>query len=289
MINGPGRREEQMNTKLDSQIPATETEEQDKDFWWGILLFRLVLLGFIGSLALVAGGYLGMFYPETNAKKPVVVRIWQWLETLLPEKNVTEKEAIIPNLISTTSNNDLTGGEREQLEAEIEGLQAEINSFTARLSQLERNLGIQPGEDSLELRVKALGLQLEAVAQAGDNHSTRTKEKAKITLPGDLLFPKNNSNLFPEAGTILEAIATELAQYENSTVRIAAYVDAGDKPARSQELSFRRAKVIEHYLSKTLNGNYRWVALGYGQNRSLFPNDTEANRQRNRRIEIAVY
>ena len=280
-----------MNTNLDSQITATE---QDREFWWGILLFRLALLGFIGSLALVAGAYLGMFYPETNPEKPVVVKMWHWLEGLLPEDNppedIIKKEAIIPNPIPTNSNNDLTAGEREQLKAEIEQLQTEMNSFAARLSQLERNLGIEPNTESLELRVKALGAKLEAVAKAQGHNQTRAREKAKIILPGDLLFPKNSSSLFPEAGTILEAIAPELSQYQHSTVRIAAYLDAGkDKPARSQELSFRRAKVIEDYFSKTLNGNYRWVALGYGQNRPLVANDTDANRQRNRRIEIMVY
>ncbi len=56
----------------------------------------------------------------------------------------------------------------------------------------------------------------------------------------------------------------------------------------NRELSFRRAKALEQYFGRALGEQYRWLVVGYGETRPLVANDTEANLQRNRRIEIAV-
>jgi outer membrane protein OmpA-like peptidoglycan-associated protein len=112
-------------------------------------------------------------------------------------------------------------------------------------------------------------------------------EKLKVTLPSDSLFEPDNSLLRPDAGLILDKIIADLRDSPSSTISIAAHTDAKDADD-DRELSFRRAKAVEQYLARALGDRYRWLAIGYGGTRPVVPNDTSANQQRNRRIEIAV-
>jgi outer membrane protein OmpA-like peptidoglycan-associated protein len=112
--------------------------------------------------------------------------------------------------------------------------------------------------------------------------------KLKVTLPSDLLFEENNSILRSEASLILDKIVADLRSYPASTILIAAHTDATAATEDNRELSFRRAKAVEQYLAKTLGNQYRWLTVGYGETRPLVPNDTPADKQRNRRVEIAV-
>jgi outer membrane protein OmpA-like peptidoglycan-associated protein len=110
----------------------------------------------------------------------------------------------------------------------------------------------------------------------------------KVTLPSDVLFEQSNSVLRQEAGLILDKIVADLRNYPASTIRIGAHTDTQGEAEDNRELSFRRAKSVEQYLARTLGKQYRWLVVGYGETRPLVANDTNANEQRNRRVEIAV-
>ncbi len=75
---------------------------------------------------------------------------------------------------------------------------------------------------------------------------------------------------------------------ENPQVRgeISGHTDnVGDKKS-NQELSLKRAKsVYEYLLQKGVEPN-RLTFRGYGDSQPAAPNDTEENRQKNRRIEF---
>ncbi len=115
--------------------------------------------------------------------------------------------------------------------------------------------------------------------------ATDTTEKMKVTLPSDFLFTDIESTLSLEAKEILdEYVVTDLQPYEGKTIHIAAYTDVGEDTQLNQELSFRRAKVIENYLSEALEGEYRWVTVGYGKSNGVDVDEGFLNR----RIEIAV-
>ncbi|NEQ24692.1 MAG: hypothetical protein F6K28_37415 [Microcoleus sp. SIO2G3] len=70
---------------------------------------------------------------------------------------------------------------------------------------------------------------------------------------------------------------------------MAAHADAGANPAQSRARSFAQAQAVARSLEGTLGDSYHWVAVGYGQIEPIAPNDTPVNRQRNRRIEIAIF
>jgi outer membrane protein OmpA-like peptidoglycan-associated protein len=113
-------------------------------------------------------------------------------------------------------------------------------------------------------------------------------DKLKVTLPSDLLFEESNSILRSEAGLILDKIVADLRKYPSSTIRIGAHTDSNGEAEDNRELSFRRAKAVEQYFANALDGEYRWLVVGYGATYPLVTDDTAPNQQRNRRVEIAI-
>lgn len=114
-------------------------------------------------------------------------------------------------------------------------------------------------------------------------------DKTRTTiLPSDALFEINQTILRPEAGPILNQIASELQNYPGATILIAAHTDGAGTEKDNRTLSFRQAQVIEQYLTSALNKRYHWLVVGYGETKPIAPNDTPANLQRNRRVEIAI-
>jgi OOP family OmpA-OmpF porin len=67
------------------------------------------------------------------------------------------------------------------------------------------------------------------------------------------------------------------------------HTDSTGTPEHNLALSERRAEAVRGFLLQqpALEGR-QIVARGYGATRPAAPNDTDANRQRNRRVEIVV-
>ena len=197
----------------------------------------------------------------------------------------------------------LTPEEKQQVQTELTKLQEQQQTLRDAVANLETKLGLSSSNETLETRMQALSQQIQresapstdaSVANGSDNPTISSSEsilaadKLKVTLPSDALFELDNSILQPEAGLILDKIIADLRDYPSSTIRIAAHTDGTKDAEDNRELSFRRAKAIEQYLANALGDEYRWLVVGYGETVPLVANDTPANQQRNRRIEIAV-
>jgi outer membrane protein OmpA-like peptidoglycan-associated protein len=262
----------------------------------------LLLLGVGGGLALIAGIVLANVYPNSNPEKPLIFKVLEGLDKKIPV-SVPQSSA---QTTSTSSSGfpQLTPVERQQAQAKLNQLQAQLNSMNEAVTTLETELGSSRPNETLETRMQAIALQLEGVSSANPDvqalenssanqlmpvsDSVSSADKLKLTLPSDLLFDQSNSILRPEASLILDKIITDLRGYSSSTIRITAHMDADTNADADRELSFRRAKAVQQYLVSALGDQYRWVVVGYGGTRPLIANDTDANRQRNRRVEIAV-
>ncbi|HEY9831019.1 MAG TPA: OmpA family protein [Stenomitos sp.] len=284
---------------------ATKTSSQPsttRPWWLLVLVFRLLLLGVGGGLALIGGIVLANTYPNPNPQKPLLLKALEGIDKKLPVR--------IPQSTPKTSSTSIPGApqltpvQRQQAQAKLNQLQAQLNSMNEAVATLETQLGTSRANETLETRMQAIALQLEGVSSANPevqaianssanqlmpvSDSLSTADKLKLTLPSDLLFEQSNSILRPEASLILDKIITDLRGYPSSTIRITAHIDADSNADADRELSFRRAKAVQQYLVSALGDQYRWVIVGYGGTRPLIANDTDANRQRNRRVEIAV-
>ena len=106
------------------------------------------------------------------------------------------------------------------------------------------------------------------------------------------LFDIGKSDLKEGAKEALDRIAPVIKAVDNA-VRVEGHTD--DTPIATAEfrsnweLSARRAtEVVRYFIENHKIGPQRLSAVGYSEYHPLAPNDTPANRSRNRRIEIIV-
>ncbi len=119
-----------------------------------------------------------------------------------------------------------------------------------------------------------------------------SEQRVKIMLANPVLFDLGESELKPSAIPVLHQVAELLKDIPNA-VLVEGHTD--DRPItggdfRSNwELSAARAfGVIRYFIEEENIPPERLSAVGYGEYRSLYPNDTEENRAKNRRIEINI-
>ena len=106
--------------------------------------------------------------------------------------------------------------------------------------------------------------------------------------PSGLLFDFDSAVVLSTAANNLNALADNLSKYGDTNLMIAGHTDAVGTAAYNQGLSVRRAESAARYLSE--HGVTRHIAtVGLGKREPIASNDTEAGRQKNRRVEIAIY
>jgi outer membrane protein OmpA-like peptidoglycan-associated protein len=116
----------------------------------------------------------------------------------------------------------------------------------------------------------------------------RVGEGIQVTFPSGLLFDFDSDVVRRDAATNLNNLASNLSKYGDSNLMIAGHTDAVGSSEYNQGLSERRAESASRYLAA--QGVTRHIAtVGLGEREPVGSNSTEAGRQQNRRIEIAIY
>ena len=116
----------------------------------------------------------------------------------------------------------------------------------------------------------------------------RVGEGIQVTFPSGLLFDFDSDVVRRSAATNLNSLARSLSKYGDSNLMIAGHTDAVGSSDYNQGLSDRRAESAARYLAG--QGVSRHIATaGLGEREPVASNTTEAGRQQNRRIEIAIY
>ncbi len=101
-------------------------------------------------------------------------------------------------------------------------------------------------------------------------------------------FVSGSAALTPESQAQLRNIAVILQAYPNARVMIGAYTDnSGDEAANLQLSRDRAAAVRDALQAAGVNGS-RLEAEGYGEQNPIASNDTEAGREKNRRVAFRV-
>jgi outer membrane protein OmpA-like peptidoglycan-associated protein len=117
----------------------------------------------------------------------------------------------------------------------------------------------------------------------------RVGEGIQVTFASGLLYDFDSDAIRPEAARNLINLATSLKKYPNTTLLIVGHTDALGSTAYNQDLSTRRANSASVYLTTQAVGSNRVHTSGRGELESLASNETEAGRQKNRRIEVAIF
>jgi outer membrane protein OmpA-like peptidoglycan-associated protein len=122
-----------------------------------------------------------------------------------------------------------------------------------------------------------------------DLNAVDTAEGLVVPLPEQVLFDFNRADVRDDARVTLAKVAAVLAFYGDAQVEVQGHTDDEGTDRYNQGLSERRANAVRDHLVTTAHvPAERLIVRAYGESRPVAPNDTEENRQRNRRVQVVV-
>ena len=148
----------------------------------------------------------------------------------------------------------------------------------------------QPAEEM------ATGLEADLIGALKDESSQqevaieRRADSLVLTFPEPIVFDPGQAQLKTSAHPILEKVASVILDRPNLTVEVQGHTD--DRPINTKrypsnwELSVDRATQVARALIRLGVDPNQLSVKGFGEYRALYPNDTEENQLKNRRVEI---
>ncbi len=172
--------------------------------------------------------------------------------------------------------------------------------FEKIVQSLQKDVGGEVNKEYME-RVVKKAREREAVREMGgliDEKRLKKfanvkidKEGIKVIFRSPVIFDLGKDELKPEIISVLSAVAKVIKDMPNEVV-VEGHTD--DRPIISGEfrsnweLSTARAfSVVRYFIEHGIDPK-RLSAIGYGEYRPLYPNDTDEHRAFNRRIEIDI-
>ena len=123
----------------------------------------------------------------------------------------------------------------------------------------------------------------------GASDTRVTGKSVTITLASDVLFDSDSADLSAQADTTLKKAADQLSTYPGGQVTIVGHTDDVADDAHNQDLSQRRAQAVSDRLGQLASMSAYSVSVsGKGESEPRVPNDSDENRQLNRRVEITL-
>jgi outer membrane protein OmpA-like peptidoglycan-associated protein len=109
-----------------------------------------------------------------------------------------------------------------------------------------------------------------------------------VTFKGDVTFDTNSTVVRPGLQSELDRVAGVMNQYPNTLVRVEGHTDSKGSNEYNMDLSNRRALAVKNLLIQRGIADGRLDVAGYGETMPVATNETEAGRQKNRRVEIKI-
>jgi outer membrane protein OmpA-like peptidoglycan-associated protein len=126
----------------------------------------------------------------------------------------------------------------------------------------------------------AIGGSGAGVVNAGD--------RLVVSLPEAITFEVDSATLQTSIRDEIVAVSQSLQRYPDTAVQVVGHTDDTGSAEYNQDLSERRARAVAGILMASGTPAARIQAYGRGLTQPVAPNDTEAGRAANRRVEIVI-
>ena len=112
--------------------------------------------------------------------------------------------------------------------------------------------------------------------------------EVRVELPADVLFDFDKAEIRADAAHALAQLATVIRAYKGA-VRLEGHTDGKGAAEYNQKLSERRAASVKQWLiEREQIPAARTTTRGFGKTKPVASNDTDAGRQKNRRVEVVI-
>jgi chemotaxis protein MotB len=227
---------------------------------------------------------------EQEARAATQAQLDEAARQVLALKEQLQKMGV--NLDTVNQQLEQSGSKNQELTKSVEELARALDEYKARAAQLER----------IRARFELLRDKLKKLTELGLKVEIR-RNRMVIRLPGDVLFASGEDKLREEGKKVLNAVADVIRmdkQLSGRYFQVAGHTDnkplAGGRFGDNWGLSVMRARQVLIYLiaaTDAKNGGggldpLRLHAAGYGETDPVVKNDTDENRQQNRRVELVL-
>jgi outer membrane protein OmpA-like peptidoglycan-associated protein len=112
----------------------------------------------------------------------------------------------------------------------------------------------------------------------------------KLTINADVLFDVAKFDLKESAKQSLDSLKTSIEKIDKATILIQGHTDSDGDEVSNMTLSEKRCISVKERLREIFGDEslYEFEIKAYGETKPRFPNDSEENKQQNRRVEITV-
>ena len=187
-----------------------------------------------------------------------------------------------------------SGRARDRLQLEARTNEANRAKMDADRAKMDAQAAQAQANDAQRAAVSAEAQTREAQARAAqleaqmaDLQAKKTERGLIITI-GDVLFGTDQARLTPDGMSTVRKLADVLNQNPSRTVLVEGFTDSTGTAAHNQELSERRAGSVAAALTGMGIPRELVAMRGYGQSYPVAANDSAANRQLTRRVEIVL-
>ncbi len=193
-------------------------------------------------------------------------------------------------LLTSCKSLNKTQAETGQNNAGLKDLMAGMKSGNTMMSALME--GVMGGNAGMVIG-KKMDDEAAAIQKAIPGAQVkRIGEGINITFESGFLFGKSSAGISGDAETNLEKLASFFTNNPNTKILIEGHTSKDSSMAANEaanmQLSQQRAIAVSRFLQSKGVDSSRITEKWYGDNQPKYPNDTEANRQKNRRVEIGL-
>ncbi len=203
-----------------------------------------------------------------------------------------ELEGMGVNMEALNQKLEQSGTTNKALAQNLADLQRALEEYKARAAQLEK----------IKQRFELLRDKLKKLTELGLKVEFRSNRMV-IRLPGDVLFSSGEDKLRKEGNKVLDQVAEVIRndkQLSGRYFQVAGHTDnkplTGGRFGDNWGLSTMRARSVLIYLISPIDAKEgggglnaeRLHAAGYGETDPVVVNDSDQNRQQNRRVELVL-
>ena len=130
--------------------------------------------------------------------------------------------------------------------------------------------------------------ELRAQLQGTGVSVTRVGDRIILNMPSNVTFATDQDQVIPPFYPTLDSVALVLRKFDKTLIDVDGHTDSVGNAGYNMDLSNRRANSVANYLASRGVDPRRMSAMGYGMERPIASNASEAGRAQNRRVEISI-